>query len=333
MAGDGARHLLVAADGGLIAAAGSRVSPQGPSAKPSVDRGFGRNRDSPATKRLTHRTVAMGIGANRASSAGAESRLAVSADLYPKPRTIYSMLEKTGNRGSARRPGERQAANESPAEKRLRTENAALRAELDRLRAQYESPVEPPARKKEAPPAPEPEQFALVGPGQREHDKAGLSDEALDSVGEFLCRTLEARKPDRKWRYYRDELLVPEGMTFVYAHDALRKLWGDSPGNPDPPTPQAHRRLTETERDERDALFQAALSRVDEALERSEKLHTQGNAVAAVGLLKYVDVLLARFNLALAQAKAGNSHWPNTLDDPERDAAFETWLAQQVSLA
>jgi hypothetical protein len=218
-------------------------------------------------------------------------------------------------------------------EKRLRAENAALRAELDRIRAQYESSVKPPVRKKKAPPAPEPEQFALVGPGQREHDKAGPSDEALDSVGEFLCRILQARKPDTKWRYYRNELLVPEGMTFFYARDALRRLWGDSPGNPDPPTPQAHRRLTETERDERDTLFRAALSRVDEALKRSETLHAQGHAVAAVGLLKYVDVLLARFNLALAQAKAGSSQWPNTLkDDPERDAAFERWLAQQVSL-
>jgi len=27
-------------------------------------------------------------------------------------------------------------------------------------------------------------------------------------------------------------LLVPEAVTFFYAHDALRKMWGESPGNP-----------------------------------------------------------------------------------------------------
>jgi hypothetical protein len=101
-----------------------------------------------------------------------------------------------------------------------------------------------------------------------------------------------------KWRYYRGELLVPEGMMFFYAHEALRKMWGESPGNPDPPTPPAYQRLTSAERAERDTVLRSALGRVDEALERSQSLHAQGHVVAAIGLLKYVDLLLARFNFA-----------------------------------
>jgi hypothetical protein len=89
----------------------------------------------------------------------------------------------------------------------------------------------------------------------------------VDSVGELLCRMLEERQAGTKWRYYRNDLLVPQGMTFVYAHDALRKMWGDSPGNPDPPTAQAYRRLAAAERDERDAVLRAALNRVDDALD------------------------------------------------------------------
>jgi hypothetical protein len=48
--------------------------------------------------------------------------------------------------------------------------------------------------------------------------------------------------------------------------------------------------------------LQAALRRVDETLERSQALRAEGHDVAAVGLLKYVDLLLARFNPALARA-------------------------------
>ena len=104
-----------------------------------------------------------------------------------------------------------------------------------------------------------------------------------------------------KWRYYRGELLVPEGMMFFYAHEALRMTWGESPGNPDPATPSAYQRLTSAECAERDTVLRSALGRVDEALERSQSLHAQGHVVAAIGLLKYVDLLLAGFNLALAQ--------------------------------
>jgi hypothetical protein len=93
--------------------------------------------------------------------------------------------------------------------------------------------------------------------------------------------------------------LVPEGETFFYAHELLRRMWGEAPGNPDPPEPQAYRRLTPAEQDERDLVLLAELRRVDETLERSQALHAEGHEVAAVGLLKYVDLLLARFNLAL----------------------------------
>jgi len=96
----------------------------------------------------------------------------------------------------------------------VRSENAALRAELERLRARYEGAVEPPPRTKKPIPEPEPEQFALVGPGEREPNRSGPSDEALDSVGRLLCRMLEERQPGMNWRYYRGELLVPEGMMF-----------------------------------------------------------------------------------------------------------------------
>jgi hypothetical protein len=229
-------------------------------------------------------------------------------------------------------PGGTCKAADSPAEEQLRAENAALRAELERLRTRYEGPVEPPSRTKK-PPQPELEEFALVGRGEREPDHHGPSDEALDSVGEHLCRMLEERQAGTRWRYYRNDLLVPQGMTFFYAHDALRKMWGDSPGNPDPPKPQAYQRLTAAERDGRDTVLRAALNRVDDALERSQSLQAQGHAVAAVGLLKYVDLLLARFNLALAQAHAGNSEWKDTLNDSEREAEFETWLAKQTTSA
>jgi hypothetical protein len=39
-----------------------------------------------------------------------------------------------------------------------------------------------------------------------------------------LCRSLEARRPESRWSYYRDVRLVPEGMTFFYAHEPLRKI-------------------------------------------------------------------------------------------------------------
>jgi hypothetical protein len=47
----------------------------------------------------------------------------------------------------------------------VHSENAASRAELERLRARYEGAVEPPPRTKKPIPEPEPEQFALVGSG------------------------------------------------------------------------------------------------------------------------------------------------------------------------
>lgn len=222
---------------------------------------------------------------------------------------------------------------QSPTEEKLRAENTSLRAELERLRALYETPLGPPTRTKKAPPEPAPEQFALVGPGARERDQPGPSDEALDSVGQLLCQMLEERKPGTQWHYYRNQLLVPEGVTFFYAHDALRKMWGESPGNPEPPIPHAYRRLTAPEKDERDTAFSAALRRVDDALEQSQQLHAEGNVIAAGGLLKYVDLLLARLNLALAQSKAGDSQWKETLNDRERDAEFEAWLAEQTGAA
>jgi hypothetical protein len=213
---------------------------------------------------------------------------------------------------------EREPADGAAVE-RLRAENAALRAELDRLRERYVTPSQPRARTKKAAAArPEPEQFALVGSSERKPDEHGPPDETLDSVGETLCRILQERRPGTRWRYYRDQRLGPEGVTFFYAHEALRKMWGETGGNPDPPTPQAYRRLTTVEQNERDSLLQAALRRVDDALERSQTLHAQGQVVAAAGLLKYVDLLLARFNLALAQAQAGDSRWQDTLHDRER---------------
>jgi hypothetical protein len=228
--------------------------------------------------------------------------------------------------GHPAEPGTGRSRNEE----RLHAENEALRAEVERLRARYERPVQPPVRKTKVRPEPEPEQFALVGPGDRERDHPGPSDEALDSVGEMLCRILEGRKPETRWSYYRDELLVPDGVTFFYSHDALRKMWGETPGNPEPHTPRAYRRMTAAERKVRDTVLQAALSRVDEALERSQNLHAQGNVVGAGGLLKYVDLLLARFNLALARAQAGNRHWQDTLNESECDAEFERWRTQQA---
>jgi hypothetical protein len=213
---------------------------------------------------------------------------------------------------------------------RLQAENEALQAEVERLRARYERAVEPPKRTKKAPPEPKPEPFALVGPGKRKPDRPEPSDDALDSVGDMLCRLLEERQPGTQWRYYRDEFLVPDGVTFFYAHEALRKMWGNTGGNPDPPTPQAFRRSTAAERDERHTVFSTALSRVDDALRRSQSLYAEGYHVSAVGLLKYVDLLLARFNLALAQSRAGNTDWQKTLNDPERDAKFEAWVSRQA---
>ena len=86
-----------------------------------------------------------------------------------------------------------------------------------------------------------------------------------------------------------------------------------------------------TEREERDAVFQAVLGRADDALDRSESLYAQGIAVAATTLITYVDLLLARFNLALAQWKAGNSDWQGTLEESGRDADFERRLADHLS--
>lgn len=105
---------------------------------------------------------------------------------------------------------------------RLRAENAALRGELERMRARYDAPIEPPAPTKAAT-AKEPERFALVGPGPK-HSEAGPPEQTWDAVGATLCRSLEARRPESRWSYYRDVRLVPEGMTFFYAHEPLRKI-------------------------------------------------------------------------------------------------------------
>jgi hypothetical protein len=51
-----------------------------------------------------------------------------------------------------------------------------------------------------------------------------------DSLGEALCRILEERRPGSRWTYYRDQRLVPEGVTFFYVSEALRKMWGEGPG-------------------------------------------------------------------------------------------------------
>jgi hypothetical protein len=219
----------------------------------------------------------------------------------------------------------------SRSDERLRAENAALRAELERMRAQYERPVETPVRKKKAQAAKEPERFALVGPGLPKQEHGGPPEETWDSLGGTLCRMLAERRPGTRWSYYREEQLVPEGVTFFYAHEALRKMWGEGPGNPDPPEPQAYRRRTAAEQETRDSLLQATLRRVDETIERSQALHAEGHHVAAVGRLKYVDLLLARFNLALARAEAGDGDWSDVLHDPDGDAELETWVAMQVA--
>jgi hypothetical protein len=230
--------------------------------------------------------------------------------------------------GNAER-AEAPAEDESPTE-RLRSENAVLRAEVERLRRKYEEPPELPAKPKRAKQK-EPEQFALVGPGRPEEGAKGFGDEAWDGLGAQLCRILEERRPGSRWRYYRDVELVPEGMTFFYASDALRKMWGPVKDEPEPPVPQPYRRLTATEQDERDAIFKNALRRVDEALERSEALHAEGHEVAAVGLLKQVDVLLARFNLARAREQAGDPQWREALAESDTDAEFEAWLQKQIA--
>jgi hypothetical protein len=221
---------------------------------------------------------------------------------------------------------------ESAPVERLRAENAALRAELERMRARYEAPSDPPPREK-VKSSEEPERFALVGPGPRKPAGAGPTEEAWDSLGATLCRLLEERRPTSRWRYYGHQRLVPEGMTFFYAHEALRKMWGERPDNSDPPDPQAYRRLTAAEQDERDGVLQAALRRVDQTLERSESLYAQGHDVAAVGLLKQVDLLLARFRLALARAEVGDAGWQDVLENPDRDAEFEAWVAAQIAPA
>jgi len=260
----------------------------------------------------------------------------------PRPPTICTVSEPRRNRpGSSttskgarpkRRPANTDRGSSTAASEveRLEAENAALHAEVERLRELYKRPIEQPSRAKKAPAEPEPERLALVGPGECRPERRGPSDEALDSVGEMLCRLLEERQPGTSWRYYRNERLVPDGVTFFFAHEALRRMWGNTPGNVDPSTPHAFRRLTATEQEERKAVLGAALARVDDALERSQSLHGQGHAVAAFGLLKYVDLLLARFNLALAQSRAGHTEWQSTLNDPERDAKFEAWLAKDV---
>src|SRR5215208_4918328 len=96
---------------------------------------------------------------------------------------------------------------------------------------------------------------------------------------------------------------------------------------------QAYRRLTPAEQDERDLVLEASLRRADERLERCQALHAEGHEVAAVGLLRYVDLLLARFNLAPGRAKAGDAGWEELVDDADRDADIEAWVAAQVVAA
>jgi hypothetical protein len=229
-------------------------------------------------------------------------------------------------------PEETPAASdvESTAAERLRAENAALRAEVERMRRKYEEPPELPAKPKRTKQK-EPEQFALVGPGKRTEGEQGFSDEVWDDLGRQLCRMLEERRPGSRWRYYRDSHLVPEGTTFYYAADALRRMWGPLKDEPEPPDPQAFRRLTAAEQDERDSLFRGALARIDEELDRSQALHTEGHEVAAVGLLKHVDLLLARFNLARAREETGDPDWRDLLQESDDDAAFEGWLAANIA--
>jgi hypothetical protein len=170
----------------------------------------------------------------------------------------------------------------------------------------------------------------LVGLGERKRDHPGPSDDALDSVGEMLCRMLEERKPGTRWSYYRDQQLVPEGVTFFYAHEALRKMWGETPGNPDPQTPQAYLRMTAAERDERDAVLRAALAASTRRLSDLRPCTRRGTSSPRLGSSSTSISCSPASNLAVAQAQAGNSQWQDALDDPERDAEFEKWLAQQL---
>jgi hypothetical protein len=228
---------------------------------------------------------------------------------------------------TADHPGEAESASVD----RLQAENEALRAELERLRAQYEAPVDPrPTAKAEGRKA-NPESFALVGPGPSVPDQEGPSDEAWDSLGALLCQSLEEGRPGTRWRFYREVELIPEGMTFFYAQEVLLRMWGDGPSNPNPPDPQAYRRLTPSEREQRDVVLDTELRRIDESLKRAQCLHDEGHAVASIGLLKYVDLLLARFHLARARDQAGDSAWEDGLRDSARDAEVEAWVATQLA--
>jgi hypothetical protein len=46
-----------------------------------------------------------------------------------------------------------------------------------------------------------------------------------------------------------------------------------------------------------------------------------------------VDLLLARFNLALARAEAGDASWQDALHDLDRDANVAASVAAQISSA
>ena len=197
------------------------------------------------------------------------------------------------------------------------------------MRQRYEEP--PPVAVPSPAIEPEPERYALVGPGEQASTGTGPSAETWHRLGTILCGMLETRRPGSRWVYYHDEALVPEGMTFFYAGQALGKLWGGTKDDPDPPVPPAYRRLTQAERDERDTVLGEALQRVDATLERSERFHAEGHEVAAVGLLKYVDLQLARFNFALARAQAGESEWQDVLKETERDREFEAWVSEQLA--
>jgi hypothetical protein len=156
---------------------------------------------------------------------------ATASEFLTASRHASCSLARTSRIDTDRRE-ERESAVE-----RLRAENAALHAELERMRAQYEVLLDPPARGEKSEAAKEPELFALVGPGSRRSEEDRSPDRLWDSAGPTLCRILERRNPESRWRYYRDERLVPEGVTYFNALEALRKLWGERPGNSDPAGP------------------------------------------------------------------------------------------------
>jgi hypothetical protein len=200
---------------------------------------------------------------------------------------------------------------------RLRNDNAALRAEVERMRRIYETPPEPVRREAEADGR---EAIGIVGGGER-----------WARLGPLVARSQQEADPERRWTYYSDVQLVPEGGIFFYAIDVLRRRWAQSLELTDLREPQAYRRPTAAEADEQHAAFTAQLQRIDAALERSEALHAAGHPVAAYRLLLYVDVLNAAFSLALAYWKTGDGRWREPLANDERDARVEELVSADMA--